>query len=226
MPAWIARCEKDHRSCTHTIETTLPTRLLDLTRMPASKEMNEDTHDWPRMFQHTQCYLRESQPGEIGRYISLSYCWGRGLPKTTTSKNLEQHKESGIPFLDIPATLQDAIYLARYLDIDYLWADCLCIIQDDKLDWEREAAKMGDVYSKAYLTISATRASHCREGFLKEREDRGRTLLKINDEEGKFTLQCYHKDQSAFPGSMESVTVMPLRHYKVSCQSNTSLYRH
>jgi hypothetical protein len=33
--------------------------------------------------------------------------------------------------------------------------DCLCIIQNDPLDWESEAAAMGDLYLNAYVTISA-----------------------------------------------------------------------
>jgi hypothetical protein len=35
--------------------------------------------------------------------------------------------------------------MVRYLGIDHLWADCVCIIQDDKDDWEHEAAQMAEV---------------------------------------------------------------------------------
>ncbi|KAF4339785.1 tol [Fusarium beomiforme] len=73
-----------------------------------------------------------------------------------------------IPFDAIPPTFQDAIKLANALDIEYVWIDSLCIIQDSKDDWETEAAHMASVYSLAYVTISATAAQDSAAG-LKEK---------------------------------------------------------
>ncbi|KAI2624397.1 heterokaryon incompatibility protein-domain-containing protein [Hypoxylon sp. NC1633] len=62
--------------------------------------------------------------------------------------------------------LRDAVKTCRALSIPYLWIDALCIIQDDPLDWERESALVGKVYSSAYLTISALKSESCIKGFL------------------------------------------------------------
>jgi hypothetical protein len=73
----------------------------------------------------------------------------------TTAENFEEHK-SRIPYASLPRTLQDAVTIARRLKVPYLWVDALCIIQGDSDDWARESGKMCDVYSFAYLTISAS----------------------------------------------------------------------
>lgn len=72
----------------------------------------------------------------------------------TTSANIAERKR-GIPFSEIPKTFQEASSLARHLGIRYLWVDSLCIVQDDKLDWQRESAQMASIYAKAALTIAA-----------------------------------------------------------------------
>jgi hypothetical protein len=55
----------------------------------------------------------------------------------------------------LPVTYQEAITLTRRLGLRYIWIDSLCIVQDNKEDWERESATMADVYANAYLTIGA-----------------------------------------------------------------------
>ena len=50
------------------------------------------------------------------------------------------------------------------LNIQYIWIDSLCIIQDDDEDWEKEAAVMGFVYANAYLTISASSSTDDASG--------------------------------------------------------------
>jgi hypothetical protein len=74
------------------------------------------------------------------------------------------------------------------MGIEFIWIDCLCILQDSKKDWEYEAARMADVYSNAYLTVAASRAAHCREGFLGLRRRNCPVSVKIEDEAGLFEL--------------------------------------
>ena len=76
-----------------------------------------------------------------------------------------------IPLIMLPQNFQDAILTVRKLQLRYLWIDALCIIQDDPVDWAREAARMNDVYGSAYLTISATSAVSSTDGFLKRSPD-------------------------------------------------------
>ena len=65
----------------------------------------------------------------------------------------------GIPTTELPALYQDAIAVCRNLEIQYIWIDSLCIIQDQELDWTREIATMGEVYSNALCNIEAADAA-------------------------------------------------------------------
>ncbi|KAK4032004.1 hypothetical protein C8A01DRAFT_51101 [Parachaetomium inaequale] len=64
------------------------------------------------------------------------------------------HK-AGILLANLPATFRDACYIARRLDIRYLWIDSLCIIQDSPSDWELEASRIASVYRNSWLTPDA-----------------------------------------------------------------------
>lgn len=58
-----------------------------------------------------------------------------------------------------------AIKFARFFGIHYIWIDSLCIIQDDDDDWNRESAKMCDIYEGSYLTVAATSSPKCSFDF-------------------------------------------------------------
>ncbi|ORY09167.1 heterokaryon incompatibility protein-domain-containing protein, partial [Clohesyomyces aquaticus] len=101
-------------------------------------------------------------------YSCLSYCWGGDQPVKTTKITLHDHLSS-ISFFSLPRTLQDAIYVSDRLGIPMIWIDCLCIIQGDSDDLAVELARMPEIYKNAYVTISASSASTCYEGFLMSR---------------------------------------------------------
>jgi hypothetical protein len=79
--------------------------------------------------------------------------------------NLNKHR-TGLEFSVLPRTLQDAVMIARFRDFEYIWIDCLCILQDSIEDLGREAARMADIYSIAVLYIAASRAIDYDAGFL------------------------------------------------------------
>ena len=107
--------------------------------------------------------------GSRGRYVAFSHSWGTSPRLTATSETLEDLQE-GIATSFLPKTFRDAITITKKLGIRYLWIDCLCIIQDDRKDWERESATMGEVYKNSYLTISASDAHDSSSGFLQLRK--------------------------------------------------------
>lgn len=112
--------------------------------------------------------VRLVEPGRrIARYCALSHCWGPPdkRPYTTTRDNI-QANTAGIPLNLLPRTFQDAVYLTRALGIDYLWIDCLCIIQGDEEDWLRESPRMGAVYGRAFLVMAAAGSSDSTGGLL------------------------------------------------------------
>ncbi|KAK3360986.1 hypothetical protein B0T24DRAFT_725155 [Lasiosphaeria ovina] len=71
------------------------------------------------------------------KYAALSYCWGSvsDLPKGSPGPyvaNSSSWKElqQGIPVADLGLTLQHAIQVCGWLNIEYIWIDSLCILQD------------------------------------------------------------------------------------------------
>lgn len=103
--------------------------------------------------------------GLHGTYTALSYCWGQSPVIKTTLARVSPF-QVGIPVSSLPATIKDSFEVARKLGYQYIWVDSLCIIQDDKADWERESRKMATIYGDADLVIGATSANHANEGFL------------------------------------------------------------
>ena len=67
------------------------------------------------------------------------------MPVTLANASIDT-LQTGIPAGGLPKTFRDAINITSCLRIRYLWIDSLCIVQDDKADWEREAARMAEVY--------------------------------------------------------------------------------
>ena len=128
----------------------LPTRIIDNGCVPG---------DTPKL-----CFGE----GKSEPYCALSHCWGSSKPLCTTKATLGE-RESGIPQHLLPQTFQNAIVVTRRLSIRYLWIDSLCIIQDDKLDWQRESACMASVYGNASLVISATHAAQGSAGCFSKR---------------------------------------------------------
>jgi hypothetical protein len=109
------------------------------------------------------------------RYTALSYRWGSTNTLTTTAETV-QERMAHIPLSRMPRTIHDAVQVTRRLGVRFLWVDALCIIQDDKDDWAKEATRMGDVYMNAYCTIAAHAAEHADHGFLEESLQREKVI--------------------------------------------------
>ncbi|OWT42811.1 heterokaryon incompatibility protein (HET) domain-containing protein [Pochonia chlamydosporia 170] len=62
--------------------------------------------------------------------------------------------------------IRDAMAVCKALDIRFLWIDSVCIVQDDKSDWEVQSQQMGSVYRYSFLTICAPTSHSCDQGFL------------------------------------------------------------
>jgi hypothetical protein len=148
---WIDECTADHACSTHLPlkerEDIFPSRLVDL---DAFGDRSADVK-------------LVSNDGTHKKYVTLSYCWGNSRTFTTTSRSLRL-RSTRINFSTLPKTFQDAVQITRRLQVRYLWIDALCIVQDDRLDWQRESAKMGAVYSMSFLTIAADSGVDCNSG--------------------------------------------------------------
>jgi Heterokaryon incompatibility protein (HET) len=137
---------RQHAGCKISHSSAPPRRLLYLEGPSNSSELQ--SHQRPKI------KLCETH-GQLYRYATLSHCWGSTQIIATKKANVRKF-EDAIHWYLLPKTFQDAIITALRLEIRYLWIDSLCIIQDDKTDWDTEAARMGDIYQNSYLTIAAT----------------------------------------------------------------------
>ena len=151
---WMRECGGEgHPNCRRENggEATLPTRVLDVGH---------------GMYQ--EVVLVETGGNTEGRYVTLSHRWEAALACKTTRANLDVHKR-GIGFNALPATFREAVVVCRKLGIRYLWIDALCIVQDWDADWDREAARMAEVYANSVLTISALDSTSSHGGLFRNR---------------------------------------------------------
>ncbi|KAF2126053.1 HET-domain-containing protein [Dothidotthia symphoricarpi CBS 119687] len=143
MRSWLNRCLHKHLNCSSLQKDFLPTRLLDMQAFKTEQDIQ----------------LVDSQdvkiPGDA-EYLTLSHCWGPPAKHSvkTEGRNLKA-RMTRISINDLSNTFRDAVRITRELGHRYLWIDSLCIIQDDKEDWAREAALMADVYGNATCTLAA-----------------------------------------------------------------------
>jgi len=97
------------------------------------------------------------------RYAALSHSWGlkshRRHPIPKLRKENIADREKRIEWAELTKVFQDAIIVARRINIDYLWIDSLCIVQDDDEDWAMQSSQMANIYGSSAVVISATRAA-------------------------------------------------------------------
>lgn len=166
IKSWIHECRDNHYACSPIASTSTPdrpTRLVyvggrspdDVPRLVLSRELTGDT-----------------------RYAALSYPWGppSSMRLTTTLQNMNAHVR-GIAWEKLPLTFRDVLKTARMLGLDYVWIDALCIVQNHERDWQVEAAKMGDIYRGAQITLAAASARSTNDGFLQR--ETAKTSVRI-----------------------------------------------
>ena len=148
MKEQFEHCERAHSQCNLFTDEVFPSRLIDIGAL-----IETDTEETS----HRLIYLIETKENKSpagSRYVCLSRRWGSpGHTFTTKVQTLEARK-SGIALSDLSQVFRDTIYVLRKFDIRYVWIDSLCIVQDSKHDWESEAAKMAEIYSRAYFTLA------------------------------------------------------------------------
>lgn len=128
-------------------------------------------------------------------YATLSHCWGGASPIVLTQENFGR-LNFDIPLEEPPETFQQAIHVARSLDIGYLWICTLCIIQDSNLDWLQEVGKMAQVYTKSFLNISADASANPYRGLFRQRDPtKWRSFFVPSPDGAKDVLGiCYGED--------------------------------
>ncbi|KAF2118798.1 heterokaryon incompatibility protein-domain-containing protein [Lophiotrema nucula] len=148
---WIANCIENHAACGLGLPSRLPKRILNIS-------------------QPDLIFLVEPSEETRGQYACQSYCWGDSHTVITDASTYENHK-AGISVTSLPKTFRETIAFARSLNLQYLWIDAMCIIQDSIEDWRAEAAKMAQYYSNAYITLAATMSASAEGGLFQPNDD-------------------------------------------------------
>uniref|UniRef100_A0A093VXX3 Heterokaryon incompatibility protein 6, OR allele n=1 Tax=Talaromyces marneffei PM1 TaxID=1077442 RepID=A0A093VXX3_TALMA len=162
IKTWLSTCESNHPECGMIgKDIALPTYLIDLGENSPGQE-----HP-PKL-----CLIQTSPTQQDRRYIALSYVWGVASQPLMLTKNTKSALMEDIPEAKLPQTHRDAIRVARWLNVRYLWIDALCIIQDDdKANKMKEIGRMHLTFGNSFLTVQASRAASVHDGFLSPRTD-------------------------------------------------------
>ncbi|KAH6117156.1 hypothetical protein HBI69_098400 [Parastagonospora nodorum] len=149
---WLEQCDGHdvYGARTHSF---LPTRLLDLS--------NVETESKVRL-------VLSSELDQTTRYVTLSHCWGGEVPIRLTDATKDE-LEGGYKLQNMPPTFRDAIMVARWAGVRYIWIDSCCIKQDSPSDWAKEAKMMRNVYQNTYFNISADHSENSQGGLFRER---------------------------------------------------------
>lgn len=186
---WYDQC-LSHSSCRNWRQDSrrLPTRLIRIW---------EPDSDSPDLMSAQLCETRHLHLSTS--YITLSHSWGNDDIFQLRQSNIGKLRQS-LPLHKLPQVFQDAMYISLQLGIDYIWIDCLCIIQDSEEDWTCEAKRMGDVYQYARCNIAAAgyQDSDGSLGLFAERKavSQLHAVLSVdcflNDEENSMSFRGSH----------------------------------
>lgn len=197
--SWMGKClSRDHRLCRKIRHRPhiKPSRLLfldpnqsDKIRLiSVGKEKNSEERSGERSSDDCEEDYKEDseedseeeyeEESEDCKYVTLSHRWGTPEPPKLSRYSSPGQQgtisiealEAGIAISDLPRTFREALYIVRSCGLQYIWIDCLCILQDKNpegrnLDWEREAAKMADIYAGGVFNIAAIYARNSEAGL-------------------------------------------------------------
>ncbi|TVY39521.1 hypothetical protein LSUB1_G003953 [Lachnellula subtilissima] len=189
---WLDACRRLHPACHNTNPSFIPTRLIDIRGL------------------HPRLHLyQEFEKNQSVEYATLSHCWGNPFvmkENCTLTKSTLPLFTSKISLEEFPKTFLDAIQVCKSLDISYIWIDSLCILQDDKEDWNRESVTMNNVYSNGMINIAASSASDGSVGCFFERNGiRVCQLLIQIDDNTSVGYDCFPLEHP-----LESIKHCPL----------------
>ncbi|CAN9480218.1 unnamed protein product [Alternaria alternata] len=157
---WLTSCVRLHEKCRRVENVFVPPRLLRVTC--AQDEVHLVSMD-----------VTKPVP-----YAVLSYCWGGDQLSKTVKSNVEIVSRV---IKDLPQTIHDAILVTRQLKLEYLWVDSMCIIQDSAEDKDALIGQMHGIFACAEVTIAASKASRCTEGFLAPRTNVPQFYVAVRD---------------------------------------------
>ena len=170
--AWFEECCDNH-SCAPRDPTYRPTRLVEI--------VNKDT---------VRVVLTQEYP-DIGSYAALSHCWGKSKTLQLLQNNISLLC-SEFPISELSTSYREAIDMCLGLGIHFIWIDSICIIQDCKEDWRKEAATMADVYRNSVLNICTGAAADNSEASFMKRDCSLITPLEVKPSWVESNNKCFY----------------------------------
>ncbi|KAI0549033.1 heterokaryon incompatibility protein-domain-containing protein [Xylaria curta] len=152
---WMHRCLEQHPRC----------RLLHAWRTSGSTFQPQRLVDVGATGETTWRLILREDSTISAPYATLSHRWSPGQQFKLVSKNLQAYR-NGQSLNILPPVFQDTLKVIKALGIRYIWADCLCIIQDSSSDWETESLEMSKIYTNSICNISITGFEDTSTGFL------------------------------------------------------------
>ncbi|KAF2671595.1 HET-domain-containing protein [Microthyrium microscopicum] len=147
---WISACESNHdEDCNHSIWPGLPEQHTNFLVIDVE----------------LRCVV--PAPPDC-QFVALSYVWGKdikALKRLTTANYKELCKPGGLLKSEIPGTIWDALDVTENIGQKYCWVDALCIVQDDPIQQGEQIFRMGEIYSRASLTIIAASGENASAGL-------------------------------------------------------------
>ena len=151
--SWLLECDSSHGECCH-----------GGGRLPFNGNGQGYGPRW--LVDVHKLWLVRAQPDMS--YFALSYVWGGSrLSKVsaTTSNLSELQKDGALGTNALPRTIRDAVSLVRSLQGNYIWVDCLCIVQDDAQHKQGQLNSMCQIYAHAVATIVAAAGLDAEAGL-------------------------------------------------------------
>ncbi|KAI1505802.1 heterokaryon incompatibility protein-domain-containing protein [Biscogniauxia marginata] len=140
-------------------EKFLPTRLVDL---------GSEQQGIPPRLVLSRDIQHPGSDDEL-KYAALSYCWGSPAEtkfQLKTERGTIAERLASIDTNSMTLVVKDAVRVCNALGIRYLWVDAICIVQDDRSDWDRESQRIDRIFNNAVVTICPSSSSSCQQGFL------------------------------------------------------------
>ncbi|KAK4187494.1 heterokaryon incompatibility protein-domain-containing protein [Podospora australis] len=165
--SWIKNCVQNHKSCHSGDPNFFPKRVI---------YVGDGTPSDPvRLLEKPLPVAKSAVSSKSGpassaarapKFVALSYSWGK-LVQTyqTSNENVEAGKKQ-LPINKLEKTIQDAIQATRRLGFKYLWADSLCIIQNNEIDMKIALGSIKNIYENAAFTIVVEGKDCVSDGFL------------------------------------------------------------
>lgn len=153
--------------------------------------------------------LVTTEEHHTGNYVALSYCWGGQQPLQLTKANIKDLLRQPVEQRDLPKGLSDAVDVVHALDLEYLWMDALCIVQDDQDDKMREISRMSDIYQNSFITVAAATSNSVHDSFLRSRSGSNTTYPTCD-----IPVTLGSEDSGGPERPTDAITVVPVHAHR------------